>query len=115
MYNITDIKNILNDTETCPKVSGERICNKLKKGNTSFNTKLINTYQDIEYLLLKNNLDSEVINCLIDKIQDICEDCITSSGISNIVDVSEDCHENNIISEEGYCLITESGKNIISE
>lgn len=114
MYDNVDIKNILSNTEDCPESIGDKICKQVKKGKTSFSTENINTYSSVSYLLNKDGLQDNTVSLLVDILQDICDECKQPSLVI-APEPDQDCVEDNIITEDGICMITEDGDNIIIE
>lgn len=119
MYDYTDVNNIIAPIESKLQVVATDICNCVKKGNLRFSVKDLRDFQTIKYLFSRETLvnvimDEDVIALLLDLAQDIGRRCGINI-ISSTTSTSSDCAEDNIITEAGVCIITESSNNIISE
>lgn len=116
MYNYTDVNNIIAPIETKLQVVAADVCDCVQRGNLRINMRDFRDYQSIKYLFsresfVNNVLHVDVVKLLVDHAQDIGRRC----NIEITVTSTSDCHANNILAEDGDCLITESGNNIITQ
>lgn len=106
MYTKLDLEEILLSKDDCPKLIGDDICKSVGFGNLYFETDDINSFQTIEWLF-KKDLDDCSKKLLVDKLQDICDNC----KFSNVEKLSSTVQD---VSKQ-YYIITEGNKQIISE
>jgi hypothetical protein len=112
MYNSTDIDNILADYANCSNNLITKICSSVKKGDLKICTDNLEDYQIFKFLLYTpcEDVDKDL---LVDKIQDICNNCEVSYTLPD-TEGDEDV-DGGIITEGGIQIISETGDNMVVE